>query len=365
MRRHVCRPHPSGFTLIELLVVIAIIAILIGLLLPAVQKVRDAAARASCSNNLKQIGLACHNYHDANGFLPPERLGPGGWATWAVLILPFVEQQSAYSQWDITLRYQEQLHATTQANAKAGNITPGDPCTHNIKIYFCPGRRGPDVGFSWNDKADAADADDGQANADNSLTPRPGGLSDYAACNGSNNSNGALVQAVNRQGTKAANLDWGESPVGTRMTGFKGDTTLATITDGTSNTILVGEKHVTPTAIRNPANGNEHVQDDRSVFGPIRNSFRKRLGVHFNSTTGVQHTFPIAQSEFEDDPIPDVAARFGGPHSGVCQFVFCDGSVKALRNTLSPGTFSGNTPIPGVLHMLAVRNDGLAIPSDY
>src|SRR5215472_16283486 len=119
-----------GFTLIELLVVIAIIAVLIGLLLPAVQKAREAANRISCANNLKQLGLAMHNYENTLQILPPTRLAVGS-ATWAVLILPFIEQDNLYRQWNINFTYYQQN--------PVARLSP-------VKIYFCPSRRSSNTG---------------------------------------------------------------------------------------------------------------------------------------------------------------------------------------------------------------------------
>src|SRR5262245_5102981 len=96
--------HAAGFTLIELLVVIAIIGVLLALLMPAVQKVREAANRTQCANNLKQLGLAVHSFHGVTNTLPPDRLA-NEWPTWAVLLLPYLEQDNAYRLWDLRCRY--------------------------------------------------------------------------------------------------------------------------------------------------------------------------------------------------------------------------------------------------------------------
>jgi prepilin-type N-terminal cleavage/methylation domain-containing protein len=132
------RRHRLGFTLIELLVVMAIIAVLIGLLLPAVQAVREAANRTQCANQLKQIGLACHLYHDQHKRLPPDRYALTESPSWAWLILPNLEQENLYQQWQPGWPYPgidptKPIDGAAIARAESILIIP-------VPLYFCPSR---------------------------------------------------------------------------------------------------------------------------------------------------------------------------------------------------------------------------------
>src|SRR5205823_2972187 len=121
-------PPRQGFTLIELLVVIAIIAVLIGLLLPAVQKVREAAARAKCANNMKQLGLGMHNFHDAMGGFPPARQDTPVMG-WTYFVLPYIEQDNLYKQIRLDRNWDD---------AATNDQNPGGVNQVEIAIYLCP-----------------------------------------------------------------------------------------------------------------------------------------------------------------------------------------------------------------------------------
>jgi prepilin-type N-terminal cleavage/methylation domain-containing protein len=162
------RRSRHGFSLVELLVVISIVALLMGLILPAVQKVREAANRISCANNLKQIGLAMHNYHATFDMLPSFSKDGENATTWCVLLLPFLEQGNLYQHWDLSKSYYNQSDT-----ARLSRV-PG---------YYCATRRSPGT-----DPVASLSGDQkfNQDDANPTLGPNvPGALGDYAANLGS------------------------------------------------------------------------------------------------------------------------------------------------------------------------------------
>jgi prepilin-type N-terminal cleavage/methylation domain-containing protein/prepilin-type processing-associated H-X9-DG protein len=331
--RLTARRSARGFTLIELLVVIAIIAILIGLLLPAVQKVREAAARAKCTNNLKQLGLAFHAYHDQNNVLPPDRIAPGGFVTWAVLILPNIEQNSTYAMWNRAKRYID------QPNNSSGMTDPtvtNDPTPHNFTTFLCPTRRDVGIGFSSGEPGATPD--------------RPGGVGDYATCVGTLDNDTNPDMSVSNGMIIIARWSFTDSS-NTQVANWSSQTTLTDVTDGTSNTLMIGEKHVRPMS-----RWGQH--EDRSIYnGSNAVNYRRRAGI---MASGLKH--PIVADENDNTPTGQIVNNvdssnecFGGPHAGACMFAFGDGSVRAVKSSVDIATLTA----------LASRNDGQPITGDY
>lgn len=299
----------AGFTLIELLVVMAIISILISLLLPAVQKAREAANRTSCLNNLKQLGLAVLNFESARKCLPPARIMRmnkdnddddmkiRGGATWAVYLLPYLEQDNAYQWWNFDLWYHYQDVRVRQ---------------FNVPTYFCPSRRGPnsDVLFSVTGDPLAFPGGNGDDDGDGHWEQIPGALGDYA-CN-------LGPSAFTASG--AFHLD---NP-------FDKGVRFSKITDGSSNTILIGEKHV-------PLGYWGHGGWDCSLYDGDSPGCSGRIGGLGNG---------IARS------LRDTGWKFGSAHPSVCNFVFVDGSVHSLDAAISPS----------ILGLLTDISDGQSLP---
>jgi prepilin-type N-terminal cleavage/methylation domain-containing protein len=294
----------GGFTLIELLVVIAIISILMGLLLPAVQRVREAANRTSCSNNLHQIGLAFSMYHENYGKLPPTRLSDRH-ATWAVLILPYIEQGNLYSQWNLANFYYDQ--------SDVARLTP-------VATYFCPSRRAAQSGPGHSITGDQDD-DIGPG----VLGPfTPGALGDYAVCTGTENCDGCDCDGYAFNGAFRAVINqYGQS---------LGWISFTDITDGLSNTFFAGDKHVLI-----------------GYFGcGVLDCSLYNGDYWMCSSRSAGPNYPIAQKP------TDQIIGFGGYHMTICQFLFGDSSVRTVSNSTNAN----------VLGLLANISDGQPIP-DY
>jgi prepilin-type N-terminal cleavage/methylation domain-containing protein/prepilin-type processing-associated H-X9-DG protein len=302
-----------GFTLIELLVVVAIIAILLGLLLPAVQKVREAAARAQCANNLKQIGLAMHNYHGTYKSLPPGYLAAGaypdttpGWG-WGAHILPFIEQDT--------------VHRLLNFNAP---VEASPAIQTRIKTYVCPSDMAPQGGFQ---------VPDAFGNPVALAAP-----SSYAGCVGGDESD---VDAETGLGLLYRNSQ----------------VSIEQIRDGSSNTILVGER-----AWSN-CNG--------IWAGVITNAVARR-GAGNPCPGSASASLPAAALVLAHSHLNNATSDtdgglddFSSNHPGGSNFVFADGSVRFLRGI--PGDLPNGdyTPDSLIFQAMGTRaNNDLAIGLD-
>jgi prepilin-type processing-associated H-X9-DG protein/prepilin-type N-terminal cleavage/methylation domain-containing protein len=313
MRARYCR---DAFTLLELLLVIAIIAILIGLLLPAVQKVREAAARTQCANNLKQMGLALHDYHQVNNGFPPgyQTVGPyvdgatdtsPGWG-WGAFILPYLEQGTVYRAIDFT----QPIHTQTAAQVA-------------LRVYLCPSDSYPALAFAVPDAFGTQVA-----------LAAP---SSYAACVGGDESDVF-------------------GPSGLGIFYRNSQTRLAEVKDGTSQTILIGER-----AWSN-ANG--------VWAGAINNGVCKR-GAQNPCPGGGAASYPasalvLAHSHLNnatqdtDGGLDDFSSR----HPNGSNILFADGHIAFIRSISGDMVGGGYTPDSLIFQALGTRANGEMIPQE-
>jgi prepilin-type N-terminal cleavage/methylation domain-containing protein/prepilin-type processing-associated H-X9-DG protein len=367
-----------GFTLIELLVVIAIIGVLVGLLLPAVQKVREAANRMSCQNNLKQLALACHNYHDANGSFPPgSKIDPdwgsyGGWTaqggwradkgSWMVYILPYAEQDNLFKQIVGQGLYTPKIDTITRcawydAN---GNLVPADAngnpvaglaiLPKNIKLFRCPSDPYKQNLPFYNYAANYGVNNDYGANCSPNYDPF---IPQY--CDGSKfglNWCGCAGQypGLCQGGGAGSGIFYeGQTPTSPKIN-------MASVTDGTSNTLLLGE--ITA--------GNS----DAETYSCCYESNPRGWASFDNGSTNVMVPLNYYCKHYDEAPSTcdnspgnsvttnpwnwNVCSGFKSQHTGGVNFAFADGSVHFINQNIDQLT----------LLKLGVRNDG-GVPGDY
>jgi prepilin-type N-terminal cleavage/methylation domain-containing protein len=328
MLKPVLRRNSRGFTLIELLVVIAIIAILIALLLPAVQQAREAARRTQCKNNLKQLGLALHNYEGTYNMFPPSRINLSApvifQQTWNVMVLPFLEQSNMYAQYNFNRNWYDVANdpiTTTQLPAFVCPSTPGSRPLPTQALY------------------------DGITAA--SRTGQPlWGYVDYGSINAVRNAF-IVASGLPSIGTRDAMGGLGRGPGGTR---------IRDITDGTSNTMLIAEDAGRPRQYigRNPglnprvgniAFGTQFTADGWG-WADINNGFSvdgaNTAGLQ-NNTTGSGTTTIVGTCTMNCTNDSEMYSF----HTGGVQTLLADGSVRFLSENIGGATLVGLITLQG------------------
>jgi prepilin-type N-terminal cleavage/methylation domain-containing protein/prepilin-type processing-associated H-X9-DG protein len=326
-----------GFTLIEMLVVIAIIATLVGLLLPAVQKAREAAARSQCANNLKQMGIACHNYHNDWKCLPPGYTASGafvngatdttpGWG-WAAYLLPYLEQGNLSN----AINFSADI-VTGQGTVNIetnGVFTAGSPIQVVLKVYICPSDTAPTTAFTV-------------PTYPNSVAP-PAGTGPAGTMTGLAQLTGTGVLAAPSSYAGVCGGD--ETDVATGYVNGSGTgifyrnsaTKLTDIRDGTSNTAMIGER----------AWGNAQgvwagaITNGALIRGPFNPDPGTGIFWYYSPNLVLSHTHLNNSLTDADGGLDD----FSSMHVSGTNMLFADGSVRYIRNIpgdLPPGTGYAN-----------------------
>jgi prepilin-type N-terminal cleavage/methylation domain-containing protein/prepilin-type processing-associated H-X9-DG protein len=317
-RSHARPGTRAGFTLIELLVVIAIIAVLIALLLPAVQSAREAARRAQCTNNLKQIALAMHNYHSANGSFPFALIqSSGGKYSCFVGILPYLEQAPLFASYNLNLTSKDVANRTTQATM--------------VSTYLCPTMTIPyqKPNFELNDYLAPTSyaASNGDAYADlykgRHLYGEPRGV----IIGDSTTNNGDTVNPL----TSVAS-----PPI-----------SVASITDGSSNTLFLGEQDY---ALKNDffSSTSTRAGQYRGGQGVWGHGYPR--GLNFSTWGKFNHHMVTGDNTDEQSGI----YAFRSQHPGGAHFGFADGSVRFVKESIAKTIYRG----------LSTRAGGEVISSD-
>ncbi|WP_417380462.1 DUF1559 domain-containing protein [Gimesia sp.] len=334
-----------GFTLIELLVVIAIIAILIALLLPAVQQAREAARRSQCKNNMKQFGLAMHNYHDAHGTFPPGYItktpcsssavwsacnqGELGIYSWGTFVLPYIDQAPLYNL----------LNAgSVTLDQNLANATVRQSLQQPISVFLCPSDPGPNL----NDYVSASNNYNFTV-TDGSATYQIA-RSDYVMVANAWDSTTPPVYAT--QYGPAHGIGFANSSIRFRD-----------ILDGSSNTILVGERAYVYKS-NNKVGGANALGFSASNNTQSSSYARKGNGM---AVIGLTYNGINAIAGAEHD-----VRGFSSNHVGGAHFVFCDGSVHFVSENIDykKGSVSSATHLQDInstFQRLAVRNDGQVV----